>query len=318
MTCGSAGDMKAFCAAVDWGTSRFRLWALSEAGAVLGERQSEQGMTVLRPDEFEDVLEAHLRTLGLADDLPVVICGMAGAAQGWKEAPYLDLPARLAEVPRAAVSVPSAGRDVRILPGLAQRDPARPDVIRGEETLLLGVLELGAVEGTVCLPGTHSKWVEVSAGVVLGFRTAMTGELFALLAQQSTLSHAVAGAASVEADHPAFSAAVGEALDRPESVSGALFSVRANALLRPASPDDAAARLSGLLIGLEVAGARSRIDHEVTLASSGQLARLYACALTIAGLPYRLREADELVRAGLLAAARTLWPVKGRERVGAR
>src|SRR5437762_14360593 len=103
-------------AAVDWGTSSFRLWLVDRAGYVLGERRSQEGMMTAAKLGFATVLQSHLDAAGAANDLPVIICGMAGARQGWVEAGYIDTPAHLATVLERAVAVPGAARDIRILP----------------------------------------------------------------------------------------------------------------------------------------------------------------------------------------------------------
>ncbi|TIW72685.1 MAG: 2-dehydro-3-deoxygalactonokinase, partial [Mesorhizobium sp.] len=72
-------------------------------------------------------------------------------------------------------------------------------------------------------------------------------------------------------------------------------------------PADAAACLSGLLIGGEIASARRRYgagEALVVLVASGALATLYGSALGFAGLAFRTVDADEAVRAGLVEAAR--------------
>src|SRR6185295_3284527 len=133
--------------------------------------------------------------VGAARGLPVIICGMAGARQGWVEAGYVDTPAPLASILKHAVAVPGQDRDIRILPGIAQRDRGAPDVMRGEETQLLGALGPDAADDAlVCLPGTHSKWVEAKGGTVERFATFMTGELFDVVSRETILAHTIAGA----------------------------------------------------------------------------------------------------------------------------
>ena len=181
--------------AVDWGTSSFRLWLIDRAGNMLGERRSHEGMMAAGKPGFAAVLQAHLEAVGAAPGLPVIVCGMAGARQGWVEAGYVDTPAPLASILKQAVPVPGQGRDIRILPGIAQRDPKAPDVMRGEETQLLGALGMDAAgEAIVCMPGTHSKWVRTNGGTVERFATFMTGELFDAVSRHTILSHAVADA----------------------------------------------------------------------------------------------------------------------------
>jgi 2-dehydro-3-deoxygalactonokinase len=298
-------------AAVDWGTSSFRLWLIGRDGQALGERRSGEGMTTAIEAGFSKILEAHLAALGAAQDLPVVICGMAGARQGWVEAGYLDTPAALSDIVGSAVAVPDANRDIRILPGLAQRDAAAPDVMRGEETQLLGCV--GTLAGTrlVCMPGTHSKWVRVADGKVERFSTFMTGELFDVISKQSILRHAIENAQAFDGTHPAFAGAIADALANPAMATNLLFTVRSGQLLHGMSATDAKARLSGLMIGLEIAGAVTMTADRgapVSLVASGSLAGLYAHALAAAALSVVPVDADEAVREGLAAAAKVLWP----------
>ena len=302
----------AIYAAADWGTTSFRLWLLAADGRILAQTEGKQGMASLTPGEYPAVLENALATLKAPPGLPVVICGMAGAAQGWREAVYIGLPAVLTDVPSHAVSVPGLERDVRILPGLAQRPPGLPDVMRGEETLLLGLALKGLADGLVCLPGTHSKWVRLEDGHVRRFSTAMTGEVFALMAGQSTLKHFVQGfdAASFSA-LPEFRGAVREALAAPEALLRALFTVRSAPLLaKGGEPDAVAARLSGLLIGAEIAGMKAPPGSEVILVAGGPLAETYATALAVAGLSVERLSAEEMAIAGLFHAAQLLWAGK--------
>src|SRR5690606_38709082 len=124
-----------------------------------------------RDKGFAVVLEGHLAAAGAPAGLPVIMCGMVGARQGWLEAPYVDMQSPLSAVLRGALSVPDAARDVRIVPGMAQRLAEAPDVMRGEETQLAGAGLAGRGRHIVCMPGTHSKWVAVEDGAVTGFGT---------------------------------------------------------------------------------------------------------------------------------------------------
>ncbi|MCD1265220.1 2-dehydro-3-deoxygalactonokinase [Shinella sumterensis] len=306
----TASPTDAAYVAVDWGTSSFRLWLIGRDETVLAERRSGEGMTTAARTGFAAVLQSHLAAISAPEDLPVLICGMAGAKQGWVEAGYLDTPAALSAIPAAAVRVPGVAADIRILPGLAQRDATAPDVMRGEETQLLGAAaELGNGDHLVCMPGTHSKWVRLSAGKVEGFSTFMTGELFDAIAKNTILSHAVADAGAIAPDNAAFRAAVTRMVANPALATSQMFSVRAGSLIAGLSPDDAKARLSGTLIGLEIAGALSLAakDTPVTLVASGSLGMLYEQALAAAGLTPTVIDADTAVRHGLAAGAKALW-----------
>lgn len=256
--------------AADWGTSNLRVWAMSADGSVLAQRRSDRGMGTLSPGEFET---AFLETAGdLLADAPsdVLICGMAGARGGWAEAGYVAVPCAPASGTAVRVTATDPRVRVSILPGLSQAYPA--DVMRGEETQVAGVLAtFPDFDGAVCLPGTHSKWVRVAGGLVQHFQTFMTGELFALLSGTSILRHAIDSAW----DDACFDRSVAEALEHPERTSAALFSVRSEGLLKPARPGAARARLSGILIGLELAGTRDywQAERVVVVADAATKAR---------------------------------------------
>jgi len=295
--------------AVDWGTSSFRLWLVDRAGDVLGERRSHEGMTAAGKLGFATVLQSHLDAVGAAHELPVIVCGMAGARQGWVEAGYVDTPAPLAAILRQAVVVAGQDRDIRILPGIAQRDRAAPDVMRGEETQLLGALGIDAAgEAVVCLPGTHSKWVRVNGGTVERFATFMTGELFDAVSRETILSHAVTGADDA-VDIDAFRSAVMAALETPALAANLLFQVRSGQLLYGGTPSAAREKISGTLIGLEQAAGRARDVPAtgITLVASGRLQELYQMAFDTASVRVRCIGAEDAVRRGLAMAAQSIW-----------
>ena len=302
---------KAGYVAVDWGTSSFRLWLVDRAGAVLDERRSAEGMMVASKLGFATVLQSHLDAVGAGNDLPVVICGMAGARQGWVEAGYIDTPAHLASILAGAVVVPGLSRDVRILPGIAQRDRNAPDVMRGEETQLLGALGMDAADdAVVCIPGTHSKWAMVKDGTVERFATFMTGELFGVISRETILSHAVANAEEAE-DISAFKSAVVAAFDAPALAANLLFRVRSSQLLYGGSAAAARERISGTLIGLELAAGLGKDQPKsgITLVASGRLQKLYRLAFDTLSVPVRSIDAEEAVRRGLSMAAGTIWKI---------
>lgn len=283
--------------AADWGTSRLRIWAM-QGEQVLDRRQSDDGMGRLAPEDFEP---AFLRLAGDWIDgvTDVLVCGMAGARGGWSEAGYRAVPCTPADAGQATLVATADPRlRVRILPGLSQAAP--PDVMRGEETQIAGLLAdaLGWT-GTICLPGTHSKWVRVEDGRVTEFQTFMTGELFALISEQSVLRLTVSGRAGMG---PVFLRAVAGAMADPAAAMGGLFALRAGALLHGDDPQ-AASRLSGLLIGLELAGARRFLTHDpVTLVCDPRLGALYAAALGTQGVAARLPRAEDLTLKGLTTA----------------
>jgi len=296
--------------AVDWGTSSFRLWLMDGDGAVMAESHSDEGMMHCTATGFSPVLEHHLNVVAAPAELPVVICGMAGARQGWVEAPYLDVPTALDALPQAAIIVPQAERDIRILPGLCQRDPQAPNVMRGEETQILG-LPVSNEERLVCMPGTHCKWVALKGSRVVSFQTYMTGELFAVLSRHSILRHGVISEIRPVAADPAFLDAFDAACSALHDAWGRLFELRPAQLLGLEEAKDGAAHLSGLLIGAEIGAVAMRSPlRSVTLLASGELGALYAAALVRAGFDVTLVDAGEATRNGLSFAAGQIWGLK--------
>lgn len=295
--------------AIDWGTTSFRLWCVGAAGAVLAERKESCGMSTLNPSDYEPILDNTLLDLGVGPSVPVLICGMAGAAQGWQEARYLDVPTQLDSLADNAVRVNSQSRDIRILPGLAQRQKDAPDVMRGEETLLLGALETGQSCELYCMPGTHSKWVRVKDGSIQEFQTIMTGEMFALLSGKSTLSHFMESSEQDVISQPEFETAVRQIQKEPGALSGALFSLRAGSLL---FPDDYlagnSARLSGLLIGAEIACNTPRLTSQVGLIADPVQAKIYGAAFNTLGIDHQPIDSNQLALAGLSRIAKSIWP----------
>lgn len=299
---------------VDWGTSHLRLWAVDDGGAVLAEAKSGEGMGATAPSAFEGILDHHLTELDVGTDVPVMMCGMVGSRQGWQEARYLSLPADLQSVADQAVRVSGIERDVRILPGIAERSRANPDVMRSEETQLVGLLAHGMTGfDLICMPGTHTKWVRIDATgrAVTGFATSLSGDLFAAVCAHTVLRHSVSGAS--EMDWPAFDAATAVARDRPATALMDLFAVRAKMLLEGFEADAARSAISGIVIGHDIAGALERFDppQKVMLIGGGAQGPLYRRALQAAGIAVEEADGEELARAGLFAAALHIWPHRG-------
>lgn len=295
--------MKADWIAVDWGTTNLRAFAMGPEG-LRAEVMSEDGMGRLTPAEFEPALIRLIEPWLGQGVTPVLACGMVGSRQGWQEAPYRSVPCAPLE-PGQLVPVPVRDGRIRveIAPGLKQMRPA--DVMRGEETQIAGALALyPGFDGAMCLPGTHSKWVQISAGEVVSFQTFLTGEMFALFSTQSVLRHGMAGTGWDEA---AFDAGVAEGMARPERLAASLFRLRAEGLIADLGADAARARLSGLLIGAELAASRAYwLGARVVLVGSAALTGLYARALAAQAVTVETLAAKDCTIAGLAYAAGAL------------
>ena len=294
--------------AVDWGTSNVRLWGMTKDNNVLFNATSDRGMGQISPADYPDTL---LSLIGASapengQAIDVIVCGMAGAKQGWKEAPYLSVPATLSELGSNAVDPHMSHQQfrVKIISGISQSSAGVEDVMRGEETQLLGLLELRPnFSGIVCLPGTHSKWAKLDDGSVTEFTTVMTGELFEILRAHSVLRHSMPQSIDADISEDGLLAGLKAGIETPEQLTGILFKTRAASLLSARQPDWCAGYLSGVLIGAEVAGQKNWLDgRSVPLIGSSGLCHLYAKALDMLGVRAETIDATKATLAGLSAA----------------
>lgn len=283
---------KSMLLGIDWGTSNRRAYLLERDGRCIAQHNDGQGMLAVGKD-FAGSLAALRQQMGVEPGVTTVMSGMVGSASGWQEVPYLDTSVPLTDLPAHLVPVQGAA-DCLIVPGYCQRTNG-VDVMRGEETQLLGAVALGMSDGWVVLPGTHSKWVRLRAGRVQQLSTYMTGELFAMLAAGGTLS-ALMGPG--EDDPAAFTAGMDEAqLGKP--LSNTLFGVRARVVAKEMPAARARSFVSGLLIGTEFTAAREQ-GAEISIIASAALSERYAVAAAHFGMRARVLDPDEVYRAALL------------------
>ncbi len=298
------------CIVADWGTTNLRVWALDSQGRVVERRNSARGLMAVEGGRFSEAL-AEVCGGWLVGSIPVLLSGMVGSKLGWKEAPYLAAPAGLDELARHLCPVESSlPGNIRIVPGVKRDDDKQPDVMRGEETQILGALQkLGKEDGVFVLPGTHSKWAIVEAKQLVDFRTYMTGEVFGLLSKGSTLGQMMQGD-----EHD--SAAFGEGVLRGSSADAGgllhrLFSVRTLGLLDQMPRKNLASYLSGLLIGAEVRDGLAWLrngDRAGITAAIGSPAMIdsYRQAVKIlSGAELASLDSAELVPSALFSIART-------------
>ena len=262
---------------VDWGTSNVRGFRYTAGGDVVERRSLGAGLRQVEAGAWAATFQSHFGDwLQESPDVPVLLCGMVGSRQGWYETPYVECPMHVDELAHHLHRIP--GTCQWIVPGLSTIDNDDvPDVMRGEETQLAGVADRQSESLMVCLPGTHTKWVQTGAGRIESFRTFMTGEMFDVLSNHSLLGRM---ASPGEFDDLAFL----QGLQRVKESSRLLhdlFSVRTLRLFDRLASTSVAAYLSGLLIGHEVSGVVDRIpaDSTVTVVGSSKLAPHYAAAL---------------------------------------
>ena len=305
------------CILADWGTTNLRVWAVRPDQTMEGPRTSQMGLLGVEGGRFAEALaEACGDWLAGPKSVPVVMCGMVGSKLGWKEVPYLPTPLALGDLGRhlSAIETPFAGT-VAIVPGVVMDDETQPEVMRGEESQILGAMQaLGIREDAFLLPGTHSKWALIDNGNLVSFRTYMTGEVFGLIRRSGTLSQLMDGDAR---DDAAFHRGVLFARSTDAgNLLHALFSVRALGLLGRISREGLASYLSGLLIGAELSDGMAWLRAQGVpglAAAIGTPAMLDAYRL--AALPYGLRivalDSAAILPQALLSIAATAGMVTG-------
>ncbi|WP_038004688.1 MULTISPECIES: 2-dehydro-3-deoxygalactonokinase [Thalassobacter] len=293
--------------AVDWGGSNLRAWLMQDDTAVAEAGDRSAGARTLNCDEFEPTLSKLIdpwRSTWGDRPVTILICGEAGSREGWFEAPFAQVPCAPRTLAPTRVPTQDAGLHVYMMPGLSQLRP-KPTILRGEETQISGFLASHPTfEGVICLPGTHSKWAHVSAEEIVSFETTMTGEMYDLLAETSILRHSVAHG---DPDGIAFDEGVDVTLSNPERLVTELAAIRASHVLTGATKTAADARLSGLLIGAEIAALKPYwLGQQVALIGREVLCGLYARALSKQGVPADRFAAGPLTQAGLFTALGTL------------
>ncbi|MGD8789897.1 MAG: 2-dehydro-3-deoxygalactonokinase [Burkholderiales bacterium] len=268
--------------AIDWGTSSLRIYRLDASGQVVDTRHCARGILQVADAAFASVLQDEAADWLDAHGTHIVMSGMIGSRQGWTEVAYVPCPASLPEIAAAMASVQwqsDMGKDyrARIAPGLSCRDDSGVnDVMRGEEVQILGVLdELGPGEHVVCLPGTHSKWANVSDDRIMSFRTYMSGEVFAVLKQHSILGRTMAGD---DFDEGTFLRGVTRAADAGGMLHH-LFGVRAEVLAGKLAEEQSASYLSGIIIGHELVSVAGQI-RQFHLVGNSALNSVYSLAAT--------------------------------------
>ncbi|MEQ8354606.1 MAG: 2-dehydro-3-deoxygalactonokinase [Kiloniellaceae bacterium] len=296
--------------AIDWGTSSFRAYALDAAGGIGDRLESADGILRVRGGDFAAALLAQVGDwIERSPDAVVIMSGMIGSRQGWSEVPYADCPAGLAEIAAGLERVDWGEGSAWIVPGLLDESrPGQPDVMRGEETQILGALgQLPQASGLVCLPGTHSKWARVEGGGVQSFATYMTGEVYDLLQGHSILGRLMTKGA-VNAGRWFLE---GVELAQGGGLLSRLFSARSRALIGDLPEAEVRSYLSGLLIGDELASALPAESGEVFLLGASALCTLYEAALGKLGRRTTLLNADS-VAAGLFGLAQQLEHAESR------
>jgi 2-dehydro-3-deoxygalactonokinase len=287
---------------VDWGTSNFRAFRFDGTGAVIERRSYPTGILKVQEGRFAETLQDQVGAWLSAGETQILLCGMVGSRQGWTEANYLRCPVKIDDLAEAVVKISFAGAEAMLIPGVMGEDSCGvPEVMRGEETEAMGIVDDCDGCGLVCLPGTHTKWIELQNRSITSFLTYMTGDVYAALRKHTILSRLMNAEAAM--DEASFLRGVGRSIDAGGLLHH-LFSVRTLALSGELKEDTTASYLSGLLIGHEVRAAMPPNAH-VHLVGAVQLCKLYGRVIAACGGTSTLEDEDAAAR-GLAAIGRRL------------
>ena len=262
--------------ALDWGTSTFRAY-LVQNNKVSDKIETKDGMKFVKSHLFEQTLLSLIdRWLNDDEITEILASGMVGSKQGWEEAPYQLTPCNLKKLNYITPILKDTRISLKIFSGLSQIH--QPDVMRGEETQIAGFLnETPNFNGSICLPGTHSKWVEIRNNNIIKFKTFMTGELFEIISKNSVLIHSVE---AEKIDKMELLKSVDKIFQNPELFSNALFQLRADDLINSKGPKIYKSRLSGYLLAIELLGSvEFWKNNDIVLIGNPDLTEMYQFVL---------------------------------------
>jgi 2-dehydro-3-deoxygalactonokinase len=290
---------------VDWGTTSFRAFRIARNGSIRDRRSGPRGILNVPDGRFAETLREEVGPWLAGGEDQIVLSGMIGSRQGWKEAPYLRCPAAPGDIAAALVDIDFDWARVKLVPGLSTTDEAGvADVMRGEETQVIGVPALLSGGGIACLPGTHSKWVRVEGGRIIGFTTHMTGETYGALRGYTILGRTMREGPSNGAPFDAGVRRSGE----PGGLLHHIFGVRAEVLADRLRETDAGAYLSGILIGHEIRSALAEARHAVVhVIGAPELTRLYANAISLCGGFAERHDGEAAARGLALIGEHATW-----------
>jgi 2-dehydro-3-deoxygalactonokinase len=287
----------------DWGTTSFRLnlvdikTCLSITGIEdkdgiknLNKFCTKKNPTSARKDFLLQVLNKKVQVLERKSgqnlkNIPVVISGMASSSIGIQEVAYATLPLLLDNPELQSVIINRNKRfqhNLILISGVRSQN----DIMRGEETQLIGLIEKYKLRDGLCiLPGTHSKHLFLKEGKLVGFKTYMTGELFELISLESILRNSVSQPSEkFDENDDSFIAGVQKARDG--NFLHSLFIIRANDLLYQTSHYSNHNFLSGLLIGTELKNVSKSSQETIILSGDKQLHAYYSAAMNYLNIPY--------------------------------
>ena len=263
---------------------------------VIDQVSTQEGMKFIDQNEFEKILIKNIDAWNNKFDIKVIIAsGMVGAKQGWIEVPYINSPCDIRNVNFKTFKILDDA-NIHILSGVSQFNPS--DVMRGEETQIAGFL-LNNVDfnGSICLPGTHSKWVNMNSYNIQEFTTFLTGELYEIVKKYSILNHSLN---TTELDDEIVKSSAKLIIENPSFISNKLFEIRADNLLKNSNQTSNNSKLVGYLLGIELSGSKTYWENkDLVIIGSSNLNKYYELILNGRSKSIQLFNSNDMVLNGL-------------------
>ncbi|MBQ8408306.1 MAG: 2-dehydro-3-deoxygalactonokinase [Clostridia bacterium] len=232
---------------------------------------------------IQDILEEF--ELCESDIIRILASGMITSEFGLCELPHVSAPAGIRELhdTMAEVTFPEISsipfvfvRGVRII----SESLAEVDVMRGEETELMGLMALAPQSGKSCvfvLPGSHSKLINTVGGKISAFSTMLTGEMIMSLSQGTILKDAVDLSVS---DHDENYLVEGYRFAKNEGINKALFKVRILKNIFKRSPQEVYSFFLGAILADEIDAILSSSSESVIIGGNNKIKTATAALLS--------------------------------------
>ena len=283
---------------IDWGTTNFRAHKYDLIkNKVISKIENNKGiLNIKKKSEFLHILNETLVKLKLSTKHYILLAGMVGSKKGLYEVPYIRIPTSLSNLSKKIITKSIQGIQINIIPGLVFRNKNYYDVIRGEETLVIGAIEKLNIKQNcfLCCPGTHSKWIMIKNDIINSFSTYMTGDLYSAIKSNTILSQ------SLNEESEKFSIIYFKHglkfIKKNKTIISIIFKIRTMDLFSQNKSFERKSFLSGLIIGLEMNEVLNKIKlfkSRVVLIANGPLTKLYEESFKYYKIKYDLVNADE-------------------------
>ena len=271
---------------VDWGTTNLRAYLFNiKKNKVTKFYHSKYGITkIIFKNDYLKILERILTKFNVDIDTPIFLAGMVGSKNGLIEIPYTKTPASIKHISLNIIFKKMRNMKLFFIPGLSCQNRKLFDVIRGEETIAIGAINIIKDKNFfICCPGTHSKWINIKNNQIKLFETYLTGDLFSSISKSTILSKSLTK--SEKFSKKFFLLGLEEI--KKKSLSYMLFKVRTLNLFNQSNLTESKSFLSGLIIGEEIKNISKTIKRDkVYLISEEKLLKFYLIALKFYKIKY--------------------------------